>query len=236
MRTTITRAMPIALGLAVSITLGLAAPAAAANLVVDGDFETTAVTAKTTFAGNVAGWSGGDRLTFIDPPGSADNGVYLAVDGPFPATSPAGGNFVEGDGDPTYSSAISQTIAGLTVGRAYHLRFLQAAGQQLGAHGGTTERWSVSFGDVSQLSNRFHLANGAVGGWQAQFMTFTATGTAEVLAFLAVGTPHGAPPISFLDGVSLTPGIPEPAEWALFVAGFGIVGVGLRRRERLAAA
>lgn len=212
------------------VLLALAAPAAATNLVTNGSFEDTSVAAKTTFAGNVAGWSGGALLTFIDPPGTADNGVYLSVHGPFPDHSPDGGNFVEADGDPTYASPISQTISGLTAGRSYHLTFLQAAGQQVGGHGATTERWSVSLGDQTQLSSRYALPNAGVGPWQRQFMTFTATGAAEVLTFLATGTPHGAPPISFLDGVSLTDGAPEPAEWALLVAGFGLVGVAVRRR------
>jgi hypothetical protein len=229
------RTMRRMLALVLPGMLALAGPAAAANLVTNGDFESADVTTKTTFAGNVTGWSGGDLLTFIDTPGAADNGTYLSVYGPFPNHSPAGGNFVEADGDPIYSSAFSQTISGLTVGRQYHLSFYQAAGQQSSGHGGTTERWSVSFGDDTQLSSRYHLPNAGVGPWQQQFMTFTATGTSEVLSFLATGTPHGAPPISFLDGVSLVGGAPEPAEWALLLAGFGLVGATLRRRGEAVA-
>jgi hypothetical protein len=56
-----------------------------------------------------------------------------------------------------------------------------------------------------------------------------------VLTFLAVGTPGGAPPISFLDGVSLT-AVPEPASWALMLAGFGLVGLAARRRTTTLAA
>ncbi len=217
--------------LIVPVMLALAGPAAATtNLVANGSFESTGVSVKSYFAGNVSDWSGGTLLTFIDPPGTADNGTYLSVDGPFPNHSPDGGNFVEADGDPTYASAISQTIAGLTVGRSYHLTFFQAAGQQMNARGSTTERWTVSLGDDTQLSSRYVLPHAAVGPWHEQFMNFTATSTSEVLAFLATGTPHGAPPISFLDGVSLRGGVPEPAEWAMMLAGFGLVGTGLRRR------
>lgn len=223
--------------LTLPVVLALAGPAAATNLVANGSFESTGdIDGKTTFLGNVTGWSGGDLLTFIDTPGTADNGSYLSVYGPFPDHSPAGGNFVEADGDPTYASPISQTISGLTVGRTYHLTFFQAAGQQQGGHGATTERWAVSLGGDTRLSSRYTLPNAGVGGWQEQFMTFTATGTSEVLAFLATGTPHGAPPISFLDGVSLVAGAPEPAAWALLLAGFGAVGVALRRRGGTVAA
>ena len=204
-------------------------PPASTNLVLNGSFETTTLSNKGSFQNNVANWTGGANLTYLDYPGTADNGTYLSVYGPFPVTSKDGGNFVEADGDPKYSSAISQTISGLQVGQSYDLRFEQAAGQQQGFSGATTERWQVSFGPgPSQLSTKFSLPQGGVGPWQNQSMTFIASLTTQVLSFLAVGTPGGAPPISFLDGVSLT--IPEPASMALL--GAGLAGVGFIRMRR----
>ncbi|QXQ08678.1 PEPxxWA-CTERM sorting domain-containing protein [Sphingosinicellaceae bacterium] len=67
-------------------------------------------------------------------------------------------------------------------------------------------------------------------------MTFTASAVSQVLSFLAVGTPNGAPPISFLDGVSLTAAVPEPATWGLMLVGFGAVGITARRRSNVVAA
>ena len=99
-----------------AMTLGTAA--GATNLVVNGSFDADNHGSKVGFSGNVTGWTGGGGLTFLASPGSADDGSqYLAIYGPYPATSPDGGNFILADGDPNYSGAFSQTLNGLTVGK-----------------------------------------------------------------------------------------------------------------------
>ncbi len=204
----------------------LSLPAHATQYITNGSFEATSLTAKGRFetnnVSNVTGWSGGSGLTFLDRPGTADNGSYLLVYGPFPATSPDGGDFVEADGAPSYRGAITQTITGLTPGQRYTLTFDQAAGQQTGFTGPTTEQWQVSFGTATQLSSLFSLPQAGVGAWQQQTMIFQATAVSQVLSFLAMGTPNGAPPISFLDGVSLTETVPEPVTLSLL--GVGLAG------------
>lgn len=222
-----------------AIAASMAVPASAAvELVTNGSFELNNVAdgdKKYFTSSAVTGWTGGANLTFIAAPGTADDGgLYLAVYGPFPATSPDGGDFVLADGDPSYSGAFWQTIEGLTIGKTYELNFWQAAGQQLGFTGPTTEQWKVTFGGETQYSSLFSLPEAGVGPWEKQTMTFTATATSQVLTFLAEGTPGGAPPISFLDGVSLkevVPGVPEPATWAMMLLGFGAVGFAARRRS-----
>lgn len=207
--------------------------ASAAELVTNGSFSTTTLTTKGTFAGNVSGWGGGAKLTFLNYPGTASS-AYLAVYPGFASVSPDGGNFVEMDGDPTYSSAITQTLTGLTIGHDYAVKFFEAAGQQNGYTGATTELWKVTFGSASQLSYKYSLPQGGTGAWRAETMNFTATSTSQLLSFLAVGTPNGQPPISFLDGVSVM-AVPEPATWAMMLVGLGAIGAAVRRRRQTLA-
>ena len=224
---------------ALALTLGVPS-GSRADLVTNGGFEkaTNFTGGKANFStAGVKGWSGGGGLTFLDAPGTADDGSYLSVYSPFPKKSPDGGNFVEADADPNYRSAIYQTINGLTVGSTYAVSFYQAAGQQAGFTGSTTERWDVTFGATTQYSDQFSLNTGGVGQWQAQTLTFTATATSQLLSFLADG-PVGGPPIVFLDGVSVAVvATPEPATIAH--AGVGLLALGgawLRRRFRAARA
>ncbi len=145
------------------------------------------------------------------------------------------------DADPQFNGALYQTVSGLTVGQEYTLNFWQAAGQAVNKVGPTTELWKVTFGNQTQYSDMFSLPQGGVGDWQKQSMSFVASGTSQLLTFLAIGTPGGQPPIAMLDGVSLKEyhppvgGVPEPSTWAMMIMGFGAVAGVMRRRPRNAA-
>lgn len=140
---------------------------------------------------NPVGWVGGGGLIFVDAPGTADNGSYLSVYSPFPATAPTGGNFVEADGNPDYEGSFSQTITGLTPGKTYTLSFYQAGSQQTTFANGTptTERWIVSLGD-----NPLSLCHncGAVDPVYGQTSTYYNTDpNASVAASQLMTTPSG---------------------------------------------
>ncbi len=180
--------------------------------------------------------AGNPILTVVFPGTATTNiGVGNATDalyGPMPATSPDGGNFVAGDGDPNYSAAFSQTINGLTPGSSYVLSFYQAASQIVGFSGATTDQWQVTLGNQTELSSLMSDPSQSFVPWNFQTLTFQATSSSEVLTFLAVGSPLGAPPIALLDAVSLT-STPEPSVLALLSLGaVALIVVYVYRRKR----
>src|SRR5664279_938326 len=103
------------------------------------------------------GWSTGaagaaGTLTYVGKQGSegfqgGSGNVYRVYTNPgFSVTVPAGTNFFQADGNPDFENTIFQTISGLTAGTPYTLEFQQAAGQQTGFSGPTTEQWKVFLG------------------------------------------------------------------------------------------
>ena len=230
----------------VALSLTLAAPAARANLVSNGGFETTTHGPGQFDNNTVAtGWSS-NGYNFIFAAGTADttgsSGQYGAVSlwGPnngsangLPAASPDGGNYVGADG--AFSvGAITQTVFGLTVGSKYALSFDWAGAQQSGFNGATTEQWQVTFGNQSQSTEIVAIPSHGFSGWMSKTFIYTASNTSQLLSFLAIGTPSGEPPFSLLDGVSLDAvAAPEPA--TLSILGLGLAAIaGLRRRAKSA--
>ena len=149
-------------------------------------------------------------------------------------SNPNGGNFVGADG--AYQvGAITQTLNGLEKGGDYTVSFWYAGAQQTGFSGITSEAWIVGLGNQSFETPVLTNASHGFTGWYQQSFTFEATGTSEVLSFLAVGTPSGEPPFSLLDGVTAFE-VPEPATWAMLGAGMlGLVFAGRARTRRNAA-
>ena len=199
---------------------------------------------------SVTGWSSPD-VSYVNQTGynfllalpAAETGVIgynggIAVYGPLNGfnngltASPDGGNFIGADGDTRYHGRIEQNVSGLVVGQSYKLTFDWALAQQYGAGGMPFARWDVTFGSASQMTNSVTLpvAGGFV-PWRTADMTFTATGTSQVLSFLAdEGGPYGGPPFVLLDGVKLT-AVPEPTSLSMVAMGLlGLVTVLLRRR------
>jgi hypothetical protein len=161
---------------------------------------------------------------------SQEFGVNVSLYGA-PGASPAGGNYVAVD--PVYQMGVpdlSQTISGLTIGQAVDVQFWYAGAQQVGYSGATTEGWQVSLGGETHSTPTLNDASNGFTGWQFASLSFLPTAASEVLSFTAFGGPSvGDPPFALLDGVAV---VPEPATWAMFLIGFGGIGLMMRRSRR----
>jgi hypothetical protein len=232
----------------------------------NGDFtQYTGVAPKAAFI-NVAptGWTGNSAgLTFVDSQvfaQSAAGPVYLQTYGN--PTGPITGNYVEADGNPDYSGSFSYQLTGLTKGQTYTLGFYEAASQQTGYSGATTNQWIVSLGTKANglvtynsgggydsykdtdanasiaASTLMNVASKGTTNWQYVTVNLTADATSDYLSFLAWGNNgqiSNAPPIAFLADVGAT-GVPEPATWGLMILGLAALGATARRRRALALA
>ena len=212
---------------------------AAVNLVQNGSFETTqlAPSGQLNYNTIATGWSTtGYNMLFTpgsaNSPGVASQYGTVTLQGPVPATSPDGGNFVGADAADQVG-AINQTITGLVVGRPYALSFYWGGVEEAPDHIGTTEKWTVSLGAQTQSTTQVVVPANSFSGWQQAHFIYTATSTSEVLSFLASGNPSGQPPFALLDGVTLIAPVPEPST---LLAGASavllLVGGGARRMVR----
>ena len=237
---------------AIICLFGFSKPGKASNLVLNGSFESTTLSspggyfcqAGSTCTSNVTDWASscnfsscGNGNTVLSLLFAGTNRPRLsmaesACGVPLPTARTAVTSW-QTTAISTYGAAISQTINGLVTGDTYSLSFYQAAAQQSGSNGPTTERWQVSLGSDTQLSTLMTNPSHGFQSWNQQTMTFTATSTSEVLTFLAVGTPSGVPPVSLLDGVSLiSTSVPEPGAIYVTALGLGLLGLCAIRTQR----
>lgn len=196
--------------------LAVAVPASAAERVVNGGFET----------GNFSGW------TESDPYGG--DPTYVGVDA-IDAHSGAFGAYLGTQvnntfGNPVDYVTLSQSIA-TTSGQSYTLSFwLTNAAGGVSYTPAATDSARVMFGTQTLLS----LTGSALFPYTRYSYTVTGNGSPTTLAFRFSNIPY----YWSLDDVSLTdaavtPGVPEPATWAMLVVGFGLIGGAARRRTRV---
>ncbi|WP_416907024.1 MAG: PEPxxWA-CTERM sorting domain-containing protein [Polymorphobacter sp.] len=90
----------------------------------------------------------------------------------------------------------------------------------------------ISLLDGTRLLDSVTGAGASQTVWQQRSVAFFTLG--GPLTFQATGNSEGVG--GYLDDISLSSvTVPEPASWAMLIAGFGLVGAAARRRRRIAA-
>jgi hypothetical protein len=133
----------------------------------------------------------------------------------------------------------SQTVTGLIVGDTYDLSYLYGERSS-----GGPQMLDVYFGAALPSSASFLTqdttpgpGNNGPNSWTLNSFVVQAVATSETLYFQSLAT-SGSPSYgNEITNVSLTAvtAVPEPATWAMFLAGFGAIGFMMRASRRKGA-
>lgn len=195
--------------LALAATFTFAAPANAANLLTNGDFEAPLAPNSPGYTTFYAGES--------FPGWSVTSGNVDVVAASFAPSNPSSGQWLDlvGFNDGT----ITQTFA-TTSGATYLLTFLYGNNP-----GGSPRSANVSVGNFAGT-----ITSNTGLNYNSFSQLFTATGSSTTLTFASFGGSGNAG--IALDNVAVT-AVPEPASWAMMILGFGLVGGAMRRRQNV---
>jgi hypothetical protein len=237
-------------GAIAALLVAAATGASAGNLVQNGDFNSPGATSAqwlhngSTF---ITGWTNTDDYTGYVPAGQTPDQTWqcclLGSAGPAYGYAngmvgpPSGNASLVIDGDTNFNhQGLYQSISGLVAGKKYTLTFWQAGGEEaFYFNTPTTQNFQVTLGDQTFNSPVMNVPADGFAPWSKVTEKFTWDGVGNTLTFLALGGPSGEPPFNELADVSLA-SVPEPATWALLLAGVAGVGGAARFSRRKKAA
>jgi hypothetical protein len=216
---------------ALAIGMFAAQGSQAANLIIDGDFETTAASANGPVPGSP--W-----LIVAQPGQFVDGGVldltgadYIPCCGTTGTAAELANHFATfGAGNVAGGDVLLQDVF-TKPGQTYLLTY------DSGALGGGSQSFSAVI--INEANNQTLVsqttsptANDALGAtFSSNSLRFVATGGQTLIAFTAPGAGINVDPV--LDNVSVT-AVPEPATWAMMLVGFGGLGMAMRSRRKRA--
>ena len=212
----IRRGAKLSAGIAV-VALAAAAPAkAAANLFVNGSFETPNINYQALGGGStvITDWT--TVLSGVEHFNVPANGVGAAADGVM-AVDLANFTYLTGGG-------LEQAVP-TTPGQSYDVSF--SAGNSLSSGRTGTGIVKVTTDGITTQSFATAVATTATMAWAVRSFSFVATGSSTMIRFWNDQNPNFY--FADLDGVIVTASVPEAQSWAMLAAGLAIIGACLRR-------
>ena len=195
--------------------LAVAGSASAATIILQSDFESVAVAPGSYVIVNSAdGWTKGAGTAGIE----VQNNVAGA-----PAAD-GGAKFVELD-----SNSNSSMYYTLAAGGSYTMSFLYSPRPNVGS--GSNGITLFVGGNMLNPPGEITGDGGSTTDWVLHTVNFTANAGDQVL-FAATGASDSLG--GYLDNITIS-AVPEPATWAMMIAGFGMAGVAIRRRHAIKA-